>query len=1528
MMRKNKLYTVNPWNRNLFVIGGQTNNVNAKNYGTGSASLGYTPKAPNIGTVNIDTSGATGGGGNSGSNGGGLFGGNTDNLGTAMGIANSAAGAFTGIQTAYSGNRPQYSADAQNGFAQLDTLLTGGKKSKLGTGLVNAGAAVMNRGGMLFHGLGALAAGVLGTAGTIINNGWGYEVENEDAVRENTGRLKNLNFNAVNTDDLVDQFNQAGIRKVGLGEVSNGLFTNEGTRQAEELNRQQNEAYEYALSSFRNAGRNIDRDLYEDYMRNYAAYGGPLDTSNFGGALGLMQQNQYIDAINNRSNAIAKANTMQAPTFSFNKFDDGGFVDGFMQDPIAAAMNYIRQKDAEEAQAEAQAAQEAREQDYADMQTRLMNAETQNQGLQALLEDQGRSIASLQEAQALQASATPQTTNWQEPMMEAAREVVRNNGGAGSLRDYIKKSEKFSPTAYQLEGEAHPTIGYGFYNVYPGTNRKVKKGDVLSQAEADRYLDVAIQERADNLAKKVPNWNKLTSNQQDALIDLAFNAGDNARHFRKGSKLMTALANEDWDAASKQLATTSRNPNFKRGMQNRSNRRRNMFVNGDYSIKAFGGELGTNGTDFTNGLLQVNAGNTHERNPFGGVPLGVDSQGVPNLVEEGETVFNDYVFSKRLKVPNFMLKDLGLGGAMQKGKRHRMSFADVSKKLAEESEMRPNDPISMNGLNASLSKLMEIQEAERMKQQAKMQNEEMEMMPEMGLMAACGGKLNRYDYGGNLFKTGGKKGRTYTRSANEKSALSKIVEAIGLGKIANSKQLQNVLDELGLDKASIRRMQSDLTDLGILPRGGDDGQQLGIAPFADRGVMRGIATAARRDLAASRLAARGQMPNAARNFRGATNATNTGRNYVQEANNVVNNRNSRIGQRWAENARNASRPAMGEASKAAAPDAYAGLEGTVIPYEGRLNGWGWPIGVAATLGTAGVGSYLYDEKTSGSGSPYLPQPAKSTSGKKNSWYIPGHKNVGTFKTEKEAQDYYNKNIRGKQAQAAPTSSSTPSTAASNTGSTRSAARRNAAPATNRAAQNTTQGNIPPQTDFGAYRQNRANNPFNDVATQNQTIADAKWMADQLGMPLEVEGAAPGVNTNPTNRNWNLGNYDWLSGDFNPSNTTGFIPYNRNMSADDIAREEGSDRYKAWTDYVLSNWDNQDVQSYLRELDTRAGGNHLFDANGNLRDDARDYFQYARGVGDGSNHAWGYYHLTPTWAEEAAANGARPITEADYTLTEDELNAAGDRIDEQSRAWTGSGNPVADAVNAAAGQRTTVQGPPTYKTWMRYAPAVGAGIFALTDALGITNKHDYTYADKLEAAANRAGYAPNIQAPYIGDYMRYTPFDRLFYSNQLQANARATDRALMNNSGANRGTAAANLLANAYNTNNNLGNLYRQGDEYNRAQYERTKEFNRRTNMFNAQMGLEADMANARFTQQASQMGLHGLAQAANMRENIDARTDATRSANLSNLFTSLGNIGRENMAFNMINSTNAARNGYWIDNKGVVHYVGRGDGLV
>ena len=100
----------------------------------------------------------------------------------------------------------------------------------------------------------------------------------------------------------------------------------------------------------------------------------------------------------------------------------------------------------------------------------------------------------------------------------------------------------------------------------------------------------------------------------------------------------------------------------------------------------------------------------------------------------------------------------------------------------------------------------------------------------------------------------------------------------------------------------------------------------------------------------------------------------------------------------------------------------------------------------------------------------------------------------------------------------------------------------------------------------------------------------------------------------------------------------------------------------------------------------------------------------------------------------------------------------------------------------------------------------------------------------------------------------------------------------------------------------LGQIYRQADESNINQRLQTGDFNRRTKMINSQLGLEAAMANAKFRQMAQSARLSGLAQAAAMREAIDQRVGASRSANITNLLTSLGNIGRENMAFNMINT--------------------------
>ena len=123
----------------------------------------------------------------------------------------------------------------------------------------------------------------------------------------------------------------------------------------------------------------------------------------------------------------------------------------------------------------------------------------------------------------------------------------------------------------------------------------------------------------------------------------------------------------------------------------------------DANFIAEGGAL-NNGLD--NGVTTVNAGGTHEENPYEGVPMGVDYQGIPNLVEEGEVIWNDYVFSNRLKISKNFKK---------KHKIRGNSFAEAAKELQKESEERPNDPISKLGINANLNELINEQEMIRNK---------------------------------------------------------------------------------------------------------------------------------------------------------------------------------------------------------------------------------------------------------------------------------------------------------------------------------------------------------------------------------------------------------------------------------------------------------------------------------------------------------------------------------------------------------------------------------------------------------------------------------------------------------------------------------------------------------------------------------------------------------------------------------------------------------------------------------------------
>lgn len=217
--------------------------------------------------------------------------------------------------------------------------------------------------------------------------------------------------------------------------------------------------------------------------------------------------------------------------------------------------------------------------------------------------------------------------------------------------------------------------------------------------------------------------------------------------------------------------------------------------------------------------------------------------------------------------------------------------------------------------------------------------------------------------------------------------------------------------------------------------------------------------------------------------------------------------------------------------------------------------------------------------------------------------------------------------------------------------------------------------------------------------------------------------------------------------------------------------------------------------------------------------------------------------------------------------------------------------------------------------LRYAPAVGAGVSLFSDMMGLTNKPDYSGADSLEGAIRSV---KPVAGRTIGNYLRYTPFDTNYAIGKLDANSGATRRALRDNAGGNRATAAANLIAADYNYGTQMGDLFRQAQEYNQAQRERVEGFNRGTNQFNAESLNRADVTNMQAAQQANELRLRQKMTQANMRDQADMRSSTARSANLSNFYESLGNIGREEFSRNIIESNPAL--GYSIGRDGRVTY--------
>ena len=187
--------------------------------------------------------------------------------------------------------------------------------------------------------------------------------------------------------------------------------------------------------------------------------------------------------------------------------------------------------------------------------------------------------------------------------------------------------------------------------------------------------------------------------------------------------------------------------------------------------------------------MKVEAGGSPEENPNGGVQIGVDQEGTPNLLEEGEPVYKDYVYSDNIKASERFLKENNIPE-----KYAGELYSKIADSFFSEAENRPYDPISRNGLEAMLGRLADAQEGQKAYNEQRQLERELKnlspdelaaleemlaagehqameqqvapaepvqqpMMPQEPMaqeqvpMMGCGGKINRFDTGGPERKT-------------------------------------------------------------------------------------------------------------------------------------------------------------------------------------------------------------------------------------------------------------------------------------------------------------------------------------------------------------------------------------------------------------------------------------------------------------------------------------------------------------------------------------------------------------------------------------------------------------------------------------------------------------------------------------------------------------------------------------------------------------------------------------------------------
>ena len=234
-------------------------------------------------------------------------------------------------------------------------------------------------------------------------------------------------------------------------------------------------------------------------------------------------------------------------------------------------------------------------------------------------------------------------------------------------------------------------------------------------------------------------------------------------------------------------------------------------INGQQEMEQMGAKMSYK----QGGLMHINTGGTHEQNALGGVPIGPNA-----LVEQGETINNDFVFSDRLKP-----------------KGSKRTYAQLSKSIDTKYKLRPDDKLSKEAKQMDLDNLAMQQEAQKSEMATKYMNKAMAMGGTImgpisqsqrvtngqNTLLANGGLIsnfmepetqyvnpanlsNQFKYGGNMYPFGGPTTPYFTGPDDD---------ATYIDQDTLSPYVEQPLDYSSINKSGLNPNYLDATRIGI-----------------------------------------------------------------------------------------------------------------------------------------------------------------------------------------------------------------------------------------------------------------------------------------------------------------------------------------------------------------------------------------------------------------------------------------------------------------------------------------------------------------------------------------------------------------------------------------------------------------------------------------------------------------------------------------------------------------------------------------